>query len=225
MAGRDNGRGRGSAILGQLIVLAVLIPVALLVVFWVTSPNSPFSTKKADSPLPVVIREIRSANQLITAKTEVDVPITGKSSSMLPGSEEKIIYYAVYDVTAGVDLSKIKDSDITIDGDTVRIVLPAPEILSQSLNTAKSHVLSHDIGPLATIGGTDQTLMDQVLATANQKAKTALLTDNRLLDKAKTSAQENIGQLLTKAGVKKVVFVESQTTPTPLPNLTPSSPQ
>ena len=132
MARRGATERRGSALMGQIIALVVLIPLAILVVSWVLQSGGPFkSNTQVDSNLPVVLRTIRSANQLVTAQTEVDVPITGKSSSMLPGSDEKIIYYAVYNVTAGVDLSKMKDADITESNGTITIVLPAPEILSQ----------------------------------------------------------------------------------------------
>ena len=68
--------------------------------------------------------------------------------------------------------------------------------------------------------------MDQILATANEKAKTALLKDNKLLETAKQNAKDNLAQLLTRAGVKNVVFVDAPqtTTPTAAPNITPAIP-
>jgi len=122
-----------------------------------------------------------------------------------------VIYFAVYDIKAGVDLSQIKDSDITVDGDTVRIVLPPATIISQSLDAQKSYVITHEVGPTTVIGGPSKELMDTVLRTAEGKAQVATLADDNLLKAARESATANLTALLNASGITNVVFVDAPT--------------
>jgi len=125
-----------------------------------------------------------------------------------------VIYFAVYDIKAGVDLSQIKDSDITVNGDTVRIVLPPTHIISQSLDAQKSYVLSHSLGITAQIGGVSQGLMDTVLRTAEEKARTATLSDDTLLKAARENATADLTRILNASGITNVVFVDAVTATT-----------
>lgn len=200
--------------LGQLIGLLLVIGLTVGVTLFAlhAGPFAPPSTITTKVDLtPTVLHAVRGANQLVTAETQVDQIVTASASSRLPGSEEKVIYFAVYDVKAGVDLSQIKDGDITVDGDTVRIVLPPAAIVSQSLDAQKSYVLSHSVGPTTIIGGPSQQLMDTVLRSAEEKARMATLADDNLLKAARENAAGDLTRILNASGITNVVFVDAPT--------------
>lgn len=203
--------GGGLTLLGVAAVIAVTL---YLVHFGLTlHPFAPSVTKKNDVR-PTVLHTIRGADQLVTAERQVDQEITKSASSRLPGSTETLTYMAVYDVKAGVDLSQISESDITIEGDTVRIVLPPPYIVSQALDAEKSHVVSRSTGPTSFIGGASKELLDTVLREAQRRANTETLADGTLLKAAQENAASDLTRLLHDAGIKNVVFVSS---PSPTP--------
>ena len=177
-----------------------------------------------------MLHAIQNADQLVTADRQVDQEITKSASSRLPGSTESLTYMAIYDVKAGVDLSQITESDITVDGDTVRIVLPPSYIVSQALDAQKSHVVSRSTGPTSFIGGASKDLLDTVLRDAQTRANTETLADGTLLKAAQENAASDLTRLLNDAGIKNVVFVStpsatpatrfgpSPVTPTPAPH-------
>lgn len=221
---RRNSGGAGFfTFLLQLIGLAAVIGAAVLGTLYAVS-RGPFERRDAPERTAVVVRAIRGANQLITAQTQVDAIYTASARSPLPGSEEKIIYFAVYDVQAGIDLSQIKEGDITVAGNTVTIRLPPPYVVSQSLNPQKSYVIAHEIGPTAAIGGASKELLDTVLRNADQKARMGVLADDTLLKAAQENASTTLKRLLNDSGVENVVFVAApiptqtqNALPTPIP--------
>ena len=212
-------RGGGIfAALGQLLVVMLVIALSIGGTLYALHAG-PFGTP-AEAPVtkvdltPTVLHAVHSANQLVTAETQVDQIVSATASSRLPGSDEKVIYFAVYNIKAGVDLAQIKDSDITVNGDTVRIVLPPTHIISQSLDAQKSYVLSHSLGITAQIGGVSQGLMDTVLRTAEEKARTATLSDDTLLKAARENATADLTRILNASGITNVVFVDAATATT-----------
>lgn len=222
---------RGGGFVWTIAGIAAIVAATLYVThFGLTlHPFAPSVQKKSDLR-PTVLHAIQSADQLVTAERQVDQEITKSASSRLPGSTESLTYLAIYDVKAGVDLSQIKESDITIDGDTVRIVLPPAFIVSQALDAQKSHVVSRSTGPTSFIGGPSKDLLDTVLREAEKRASTETLADGTLLQAAQENAASDLRRLLNAAGIANVVFVSSPAatppsrfgpapvTPTPAPN-------
>ncbi len=205
---------RGSGTVTLLGVAAVVAATLYVVHFGLTLHPFAANVHKTSDVRPTVLHAIQSADQLVTADRQVDQEITKSASSRLPGSTESLTYMAVYDVKAGVDLSQIKESDITVDGDTVRIVLPPSYIVSQALDAQKSHVVSRSTGPTSFIGGASKDLLDTVLREAEKRANTETLADGTLLKAAQENAAGDLTRLLNDAGIKNVVFVS---TPSPTP--------
>jgi hypothetical protein len=206
---------RGNGMLTLLGVAAVVAATLYVTHFGLTlHPFAP-NVHQTNDVRPTVLHTIQRADQLVTAERQVDQEITKSASSRLPGSTESLTYLAVYDVKAGVDLSQITESDITVDGDTVRIVLPAPTIISQALNAQKSHVVSRSTGPTAFIGGASKELLDSVLREAESRANTETLADGTLLNAAQENTASDLTHLLNDAGIKNVVFVSSPSTTPP----------
>ncbi len=192
---------------------AVIVGLTLYVVHFgfTLHPFAPKVTRSNDLR-PTVLHAIRQADQLVTAERQVDQQITKSAKSPLPGSTETITYLAVYDVKAGVDLSQITEQDVTVEGDTVRIALPPPFIISQALDAQQSHVISRSEGPTAFIGGPSKELLDVILRDAEGRARLGVLDDGTLLQAAQENAATDLRRLLNAAGIANVVFV-----PAPLP--------
>jgi len=64
---------------------------------------------------------------------------------------DRLLLIASGDVIAGVDLAKLKDSDVTIssDGKTITLRLPPSEIFSKSLNNDRTRVYDRQTGIFA----------------------------------------------------------------------------
>jgi hypothetical protein len=59
------------------------------------------------------------------------------------GIKEEILVLAYGEVKAGFDLDKLEDEDLWTDGTRVQLHLPAPEILSTSIDYERTHVVYH----------------------------------------------------------------------------------
>ncbi len=217
---RNNGGIFG--FFNALVALIVVVGLTVAgVLFWQSRTQTAQTAKPPTvTPTPtissaVVLQTIHSTNQLVTAERPVQEAFTdstknrGVGNIPVPGSDQSITYIAVYDVKAGIDLSKITAQDIVIEGDTVRITLPAPYIVSQSLDSQKSYVASRTGGPSTGIGTPEKDLMNSVLRDADQKARDAVLADDQLLQAAQENAATSLRQLLEASGVKNIVFVRA----------------
>ncbi len=224
--------GSGASFLNRLIFLVILIPVAVAAVAYLLSPTGPFQKAAPEVPRPVVIGPIHKQDKLITANTEATKIMSGYTKSILPFTEDKYQYLAVFTVTAGIDMSKIKDSDVQVTGDgksgyTITVRLPQPEILASELDTARSSVLSHDEQILSGFSK-NPNLLSLILAQAKKDIVSQVLQQGQLLDDARVNAEEDIRNLILQANsgleshINAVKFVYGPA-PTVGPDLTPKA--
>ena len=156
----------GSFLRRNLVFLAVLAAVLLLAlsarvlvnILGEAAPTPvPVATRKP-TPAPVVtITDIRAAAELTTveyrAVAEIQDERVPDDFRQYLGVKEEILLLAYGDVRAGFDLSRLSKDDLWTDGTRVQLHLPAPEILSISIDHKRSHVvtyqgsllLSHDV--------------------------------------------------------------------------------
>ena len=225
---RSNGPGTG--FLTRLIFLVILIPVAIAAVAYLLSPSSPFKAATPDIPKPVVIGPIHKQDKLITASTDATKIMTASTQNIIPFSKESYQYMAVFTLTAGIDMSKIKDSDVQVTGDgkagyTITIRLPEPQIFSTELDTSRSSVISHDEQLLSSFSK-NPNLLSLVQDQAKKDVVTQVLQQGQLLSDAKTNAEEDIRNLILQANagtethIVAVNFVYG-VAPTPDKNATP----
>ncbi|HJZ49494.1 MAG TPA: DUF4230 domain-containing protein, partial [Roseiflexaceae bacterium] len=127
------------------------------------------------------ILQIRSLSRLETQSFSVERVVEAKVErgnplDLLLG--DKLLLIASGDVIAGVDLAKVKDSDVTIspDGKTITLRLPPSEIFSKSLNNDRTRVYDRQTG---------------IFASENKDLET----------QARTSAESEILQAACEGGV------------------------
>ncbi|MCP4167188.1 MAG: DUF4230 domain-containing protein [Chloroflexi bacterium] len=110
------------------------------------------ATAPAPSPTlrpPVVtVRSLHPLAELATIQLPMVVDV---SNERIPddirqnlGGHEQILMLVYGDVKAGFDLSRLQEEDLWSDGTRVQLHLPAPKILSSSIDFENSRVLSYE---------------------------------------------------------------------------------
>ena len=113
---------------------------------------------------------------------------------------DRILLIAQGKVTAGVDLYTIKESDIKVQGKELSIALPAPRILSSTLDNSKTKVYDRTQGFLNR-GNKD---LETQARQAAEASITKAACDGGILNEARTNAIERIKQLFEFAGFSSV---------------------
>jgi hypothetical protein len=157
---------------------------------------------------PVVVEGVRKLDQLATVRwTEsVPVPVTRQSGGDVLDrlfSGEEVLVIATGEVEAGVDLSEIGKDDVRVEGDTVTMRLPEPEILSSSLDEEKTRVYDRDFSPLNV--RPDDDLVEEARLRAIEKVEETAL-ENGILQTAEANAEDSIRAFVTTLGFEEVRF-------------------
>jgi hypothetical protein len=164
-------------------------------------------------PSPVtIIRDVRSLARLETIQFTVEKVITAEKNqgtfSALFG--DKLILVAHGDVIAGIDLSKLKASDVEVQDGILYVTLPEPEVFVTALDNEKSYVYDRDTG-LLTKG--DIQLESSARLAAEKAIEEAAVEDN-ILELARQNGESYLSRLLSNLGYPEVIFTY-QETPTP----------
>jgi hypothetical protein len=97
------------------------------------------------------------------------------------GTKERVVMLVYGKVKAGFDLEKLKDNDLWTDGKRVRLVLPAPQILSTTLDFNRTHIVFYQNNML--LEKNDPNLPQDALSEA-QKALEQTALQNGILKQA-----------------------------------------
>ena len=155
---------------------------------------------------PVVVEGIKELDQLATVRWTESVPVTKESGGDIwerVFDGEKVIVIATGNVEAGVNLGGIQKDGVSVNGDTVTIDLPEPEILSATLDEGKTRVYDRDLSPLNIYP--DDDLVEQARLRAVEKIE-ASARENGILDSAEGNAQDSIRAFVTTLGFEEVRF-------------------
>ena len=163
-----------------------------------------------------VILQIRSLARLETAQYTVEKVVTAEigQGALAPLFGDRLLLVAHGQVTAGLDLSKLSDSDISVgpDGKAI-IILPAAEVFAATLDNQKSYVYDRQTGVL-THG--DVNLETQARQVAEQEIYQVAVEDG-ILTQAQANGATFIERLVKALGVSGVVIVQA----TPVAPATP----
>jgi len=149
-------------------------------------------TLTIDVSQPTVVDRIQRLQRLETVVYTMDKLVTGaKENPLLPDflTGDRLLMLVHGEVVAGIDFSKLKPSDVKVEGKQVRLHLPAAQVFSTRLDSAKTRVYSRQTGLLVS---TDPNLETQVRQEAERQLLEAALADGIL-----RTAQQNAGSTLT----------------------------
>ena len=202
------GKGGG---LGTTLVLALVIVVlgvglarfgsSLPIVGPLLGEKPPRTTTG-----PVVVEGIQELDQLATVRWTESVLITRETGGNILDrlfSGEKVIVIATGEVEAGVDLGDIDKDQVSVNGDSVTIDLPEPEILSANLDEERTRVYDRDFSPLNV--RPDDDLVERARLRAVEKIEDAA-RENKILATAERNAEDGIRAFVTTLGFDEVRF-------------------
>ena len=156
---------------------------------------------------PVVVEGIRDLDQLATVRWRESIVVTRESASENAldrlFSGEEVLLVATGDVQAGVDLSEIGEDDVRVQNDAVTFRLPAPEVLSASLDEGETRVYDREYGPLNL--RPDDDLVEEARARAEERIEEAA-RENGILRTAETYAEDSIRAFVETLGFREVRF-------------------
>ena len=159
-----------------------------------------------DTSRPVIIEQVRALSKLETVHYEMQKVISGTSTGPLPGflTDDKILLVAQGEVVAGIDLTKVADEDIIVEGDIVKIRLPEPEILYSKLDNDKTYVYERQTNIFRKFSP-DPNLETQVRQAAEAQIRQSAIEDG-ILTKARANAEQVLRMLITGLVDKEVEF-------------------
>jgi hypothetical protein len=155
---------------------------------------------------PVVVEGIQELDQLATVRWTESVLITRETGGNILDrlfSGEKVMVIATGEVEAGVDLGDIDKDQVSVNGDSVTIDLPEPEILSASLDEERTRVYDRDFSPLNV--RPDDDLVERARLRAVEKIEDAA-RKNKILATAERNAEDGIRAFVTTLGFDEVRF-------------------
>lgn len=162
-------------------------------------------TPKTETPVvetqSIRVEELQQLSQLTTAKLNLQLVIPTEQSRNFGGLEigkTKVLYIAKTKVAAGIDLSKISESNIKYDevSQTTTIRLPSPEILDVSLDTDRSKL--YDASKTTILApDTAQELIIEAQKKAILDSKKEAC-DSNLLKEANEAASSNLKLFFSK---------------------------
>jgi Protein of unknown function (DUF4230) len=194
---------RPSTRLGRLaIFMAGFITAALLLLVVPYSARFPGWVQRIlriNDDQSAIVQRVQRLQRLESVKYTLEKVVSGeRQSRFLPQSiaGERLLMIVRGEVFAGVDLSKLKSSDVQVNGKQVRIALPRAEIFSTRLDNNQTRVYSRETGLLVPA---DPNLESEVRAEAERQLLQAALEDG-ILSNASTNARGTVTALVQALG-------------------------
>src|SRR5271157_4984092 len=162
-------------------------------------------TLSIDVSQPTVVDRIQRLQRLETVVYTMDKLVTGaKENPVLPDflTGDRLLMMVHGEVVAGIDFSNLKLADVRVDGKQIHLRLPAAQVFSTRLDSAKTRVYSRQTGLLVP---TDPNLETQVRQEAERQLQEAALSDG-ILRTAQQNAASTISSLLQGLGFEKIDF-------------------
>src|SRR6478672_8396515 len=162
-------------------------------------------TLSIDLSQPTVVDRIQKLQRLETVVYTMDKVVSGaKENPIFPDflAGDRLLLLVHGEVIAGIDFSSLKPGDVKVDGKQIHLHLPATQVFSTRLDSARTRVYSRQTGLLVP---TDPNLESQVRQEAERQLLEAALADG-ILRTAQQNASATITSLLQGLGFEKTDF-------------------
>jgi hypothetical protein len=166
-----------------------------------------------------IVRSINDLAQLTTASYTVEKIINAQSGSAewFGLFEDNLLFVAVGQVTAGVDLAELTQADIQAESfDRATIYIPPARVFMATLDNERSYVAHRSTGLLRRA---DSQMETQARRAAEAEILEAAQAQG-ILEIADRNARQVLEGLLLGLGFREVVFSDR-----PMPPVTPASTQ
>lgn len=202
------GRGMRGAALALLVLIGGCLGGAIVRGIWAIltpAPEAPAEVIEVRST-PDVITAVRDLARLETTSFHVErvIELTSTQRRLfgLVHAEDSILLVAASDVVAGVDLSEMRDGDVTVDHELRRatVVLPPARIFSARLDNDRTFVYHRRTDALAQ-------RRESLETRARQEAERTLgqaAIEGGILTRAEDNARRTIEGLVRALGFREV---------------------
>lgn len=151
----------------------------------------------------VDVLEIKKVGQLSTSEyTIAKVLKLSDDTEWYKFGDRKLIIRCEAKVKAGVDLSKVEETDIMIDGTSIEITLPKVEIISFNINPYDITTEAEQAGGLRQ--KFTQAEKQKVMQLGEQAIKEKL-GETKILEDAQSNAEKFVENFYKSAGFEKVI--------------------
>lgn len=117
--------------------------------------------------------------------------------------DRKILMSVDATVKAGIDLSQLKKEDIQINGKSIRISLPPPQILSLQIPPEKIKLEYEEVGLLRS--GFDQSERTRLLEQAERQIEAAV-PETGIIETTRKHTQNWVRQFCRQLGYEEIVI-------------------
>jgi|GEM_PF-2319297 len=176
-----------------------------------SAPRATATVATTSTPFPTPTRRVlptpawRTMNRLTNVKFNASTIIEAernKSLSVLGDiTTDRLLLKAVGDISVGIDLSRI--SDVQIDGDSIRLTLPAPEVMAVELLPEQSEIYASSSSMfLSQYEG----LESDALELARRQLRIESASNQGIMDLTSKMARLQLAEFLESIGYAKVIF-------------------
>jgi Protein of unknown function (DUF4230) len=154
---------------------------------------------------PTVVDRIQRLQRLETVVCTMDKIVSGsRVSPILPDflAGDRLLMLVHGEVVGGIDFSNLKPGDVRVEGKQVHLHLPAPQVFSTRIDSAKTRVYSRQTGLLVP---TDPNLETQVRQEAERQLQEAAMAEG-IMRTAQQNGISTITSLLQGLGFEKIEF-------------------
>lgn len=174
--------------------------------------SEPTAIPATSTPLPAPVVTIQGIQTQAELSTLEYTTVTEIYNENLPegyldevlGTRERILMLVYGNVRAGIDLETIDEDDIWTDGERVRLVLPAPEILGSEIDFERTRIVFYENSLLFESNNPD--LQAEALSRAKDALEEAALEAD-IISQAGVQAQLYFENFLYSLGFTDVEVV------------------
>jgi Protein of unknown function (DUF4230) len=162
-------------------------------------------TLTIDVSQPTVVDRIQRLQRLETVVYTMDKIVTGaRENPIFPDflAGDRLLMLVHGEVVGGIDFSNLKPGDVKVEGKQVHLHLPAPQIFSTRIDSAKTRVYSRQTGLLVP---SDPNLETQVRQEAERQLQEAAMAEG-ILRNAQQNGASTITSLLQGLGFERIDF-------------------
>jgi Protein of unknown function (DUF4230) len=162
-------------------------------------------TLTIDVSQPTVVDRIQRLQRLETVVYTMDKIVTGaRENPIFPDflAGDRLLMLVHGEVVGGIDFADLKPGDVKVDGKQIRLHLPAPQIFSTRIDSAKTRVYSRQTGLLVP---SDPNLETQVRQEAELQLREAAMAEG-ILRNAQQNGMSTITSLLQGLGFERIDF-------------------
>lgn len=207
----ESRRSRGGLLAGLLLGI-ILATAAIGLLLWsytgaglLAFLRSPLAAMRntIDVSQPTVVQRIQGLQRLETVRFNMEKIVTGeRTNEYLPQwlVGDRLLLVVDGEAVAGVDLSKLRPQDVTVNGRRVVVVLPAAELFSTRIDNAKTRVYSRETGLFSSL---DPQLETDVRREVERQLRDAAV-QGKILDHATDNARTTLAAFLGALGFEQV---------------------